>query len=89
MAELTFYKIAKKNKGLYVALAGLLVAAVVINFATGVNFFKLSNLLNVTRSFCILGIASIGQAIVIISGSGGWISRSATSFQRPMLSQPL
>ncbi len=71
MAELTFFKIAKRNKGLYMALAGLLVAAVVINFATGVNFFKLSNLLNVTRSFCILGIASIGQAIVIISGSGG------------------
>ena len=71
MAELTFLKIAKRNKGLYVALAGLLIAAIVINFATGVNFFKISNLLNVTRSFCILGIASIGQAIVIISGSGG------------------
>ena len=71
MAELTFFKIAKRNKGLSVALACLLIAAIVINFATGVNFFKLSNLLNVTRSFCILGIASLGQAIVIISGSGG------------------
>ena len=71
MAELTFFKIAKRNNGLYVALACLLIAAIVINFATGVNFFKLSNLLNVTRSFCILAIASIGQAIVIISGSGG------------------
>ena len=71
MTELTFFKIAKRNKGLYVALAALLVAAIVINFATGVNFFKISNLLNVTRSFCVLGIAAIGQAIVIISGSGG------------------
>jgi len=63
MAELTFLKIAKRNKGLYVALAGLLIAAIVINFATGVNFFKISNLLNVTRSFCILAIASIGMLL--------------------------
>lgn len=71
MAELTFVKIAKRNKGLYVALAGLLIGAIVINFATGVNFFKISNLLNVTRSFCILGIASIKQAIDIpVIGAG-------------------
>ena len=37
MAELTFVKIAKRNKGLYVALASLLIAAIVINFATGVT----------------------------------------------------
>jgi uncharacterized membrane protein len=42
MAELTFVRIVKRNKGLYVALAGLLIAAIVINFATGVNFFKLN-----------------------------------------------
>jgi ribose/xylose/arabinose/galactoside ABC-type transport system permease subunit len=64
-------RIAERNQGLYAALAVLLLAAVVINFATGVNFFRISNLLNVTRSFCMLGIASIGQAVVIISGGGG------------------
>lgn len=64
-------KIISRNKGLYLALAALLLTAVVINFATGVNFFKISNILNVTRSFCLLGITSIGHAIVIISGGGG------------------
>ena len=66
-----FLKIAGRNRGIYAALAGLLVAAAVLAFITGVNFFQISNLLNVTRNFCVLGIASIGQAIVIISGSGG------------------
>jgi len=64
-------KIISRNKGLYLALAALLLTAVVINIVTGVNFFKISNLLNVTRSFCLLGITSIGHAIVIISGGGG------------------
>jgi ribose/xylose/arabinose/galactoside ABC-type transport system permease subunit len=64
-------RIVEKNQGLYAALAILLLAAIVINFATGVNFFGISNLLNVTRSFCMLGIAAIGQSVVIISGGGG------------------
>jgi ribose transport system permease protein len=64
-------RIVGKNQGLYAALGILLLSAVVINFATGVNFFRISNLLNVTRSFCMLGITAIGQSVVIISGSAG------------------
>jgi ribose/xylose/arabinose/galactoside ABC-type transport system permease subunit len=33
-----------------------------------VNFFKLSNLFNVTRAFSILGVVSLGQTMVILSG---------------------
>jgi ribose transport system permease protein len=58
----------KSNVGLYAVLAILLLAALVINFVTGVNFYKITNLLNVARSFSLLGIASIGETLVIISG---------------------
>ena len=33
-----------------------------------INFFKFSNLLNIARSFSMLGIAALGQTIVVISG---------------------
>ena len=56
------------NHGLYLALAFLLCIAFVAQLIWKVNFFKLSNLFNVTRSFSILGVISIGQAMVIISG---------------------
>lgn len=55
-------------QGLYFAVIALLVAAVIINFITGINFFKFTNLLNIARSFSMLGIASLGQTVVIISG---------------------
>ncbi len=56
------------HRGLYIAVAALLVAAIFINFVTGVNFFGFSNLLSVARGFSMLGIAALGQTIVIISG---------------------
>lgn len=56
------------NFGLIVALAGLLFVALIVQLFWGVNFFKFSNLFNIARSFSILGVVSIGQALVIISG---------------------
>jgi ribose transport system permease protein len=58
----------KTYKGLYLAVGALLIAALVINFTTGINFFKFTNLLNIARSFSMLGIAALGQTIVVISG---------------------
>jgi len=56
------------ERGLYLAVGGLLAAALVIYLATGVNFFKLTNLLNIARGFSMLSIAALGQTIVIIGG---------------------
>ena len=56
------------ERGLYVAVAGLLAAALAIYIATGVNFFKLTNLLNIARGFSMLSIAALGQTLVIIGG---------------------
>jgi len=55
-------------KGLYIVLLLLLMVAFLINVITGVNFFGLSNLLNVMRSGSMMGIAALGQMMVIISG---------------------
>lgn len=60
--------IDKRYQGLYIAVALLLVAALGVYIVTGVNFFGIGNLLNVARSFSMLGIAAIGQTVVIISG---------------------
>ncbi len=57
-----------KNYGLYLALVFLLFVAFLINLFLKVNFFKISNLFNVARSFSILGVVSLGQTAVIISG---------------------
>ncbi len=61
-------KIKKSYQGLYAAVALLLAAALVIYLITGVNFFRITNLLNVARSFSMLGIAALGQTLAIISG---------------------
>jgi ribose/xylose/arabinose/galactoside ABC-type transport system permease subunit len=61
-------KIGKASSELYLAVALLLLIALVIQLVWGVNFFQFSNLFNVARSFSILGVVSIGQALVIISG---------------------
>jgi ribose/xylose/arabinose/galactoside ABC-type transport system permease subunit len=58
----------RSQRGLFLAVAALLVAALAIYFATGVNFFKPTNLLNIARGFSMLGIAAIGQTVVIIGG---------------------
>lgn len=58
----------RANYGLYLALVVLLFIAFVVNVAWGVNFFKLSNLFNVARTSSILGVVSLGQTMVIISG---------------------
>lgn len=63
-----FFGKANTYKGLFIALVVLLIAALIIFIITGVNFFKLTNLLNMARSFSMLGLAAIGQTIVIISG---------------------
>ncbi len=60
--------IDKRYQGLYIAVALLLIAALAVYAVTGVNFFGIGNLLNVSRSFSMLGIAAIGQTVVIISG---------------------
>lgn len=39
-----------------------------VNIIWGVSFFKISNLFNVVRTSPILGVVSLGQAMVIISG---------------------
>jgi ribose/xylose/arabinose/galactoside ABC-type transport system permease subunit len=56
------------ERGLYFAVAGLLAAAGAIYLATGVNFFKFTNLLNIARGFSMLSIAALGQTLVIIGG---------------------
>ena len=56
------------NSGLYVVLVVLLFVAFAAQLMLGVNFFKFSNLFNIARSFSILGVTAIGQALVIISG---------------------
>ncbi len=61
-------RLFRRQRGLLAAVAGLVVAALVIQLVTGVNFFKLSNLLNLARGFSTLGIAGIGQTVVIVGG---------------------
>jgi ribose/xylose/arabinose/galactoside ABC-type transport system permease subunit len=57
-----------EHLGLYAALAVLVGIGVAINAASGINFFKTSNLLNIARGFSMLAIASLGQTVVIIGG---------------------
>ncbi len=57
-----------ERSGLYIVLALLVCAAFAVNAILGVNFFRVSNLLNIARSFSMLGLAALGQTIVIISG---------------------
>lgn len=57
-----------EHLGLYAALAVLVCIGMVINAASGINFFKPSNLLNIARSFSVLAIAALGQTVVIIGG---------------------
>ena len=57
-----------EHLGLYAALAVLLCVGAAINAASGVNFFKLGNLLNIARSFSMLSIAALGQTVVIVGG---------------------
>lgn len=58
----------RANYGLYMALVVLLFIAFVVNITWHVNFFKISNLFNVARTSSILGVVSLGQTMVIISG---------------------
>ena len=58
----------RSQRGLFIAVAALLVAAFAIFVFTGVNFFKPTNLLNIARGFSMLSIAAIGQTVVIIGG---------------------
>lgn len=58
----------RNQRGLLIAVGALLVAALAVFLATGVNFFKPSNLLNIARGFSMLSIAAIGQTFVIIGG---------------------
>jgi len=59
---------SNERAGIYIVLLILLGAALVVNAILGVNFFRISNLLNIARSFSMLGLAALGQTIVIISG---------------------
>jgi ribose transport system permease protein len=59
---------AAGERGLYFAVAGLMAAALAIYLTTGVNFFKITNLLNIARGFSMLSIAALGQTLVIIGG---------------------
>ena len=56
------------HRGLLAAVGGLVLAALAVQFATGINFFKLTNLLKIARGFSMLSIASIGQTVVIVGG---------------------
>ncbi len=58
----------RNQRGLVIALGALLVAALAVFLATGVNFFKATNLLNIAKGFSMLSIAAIGQTFVIIGG---------------------
>ena len=58
----------KTNYSLLIALVFLLFIAFLMTLFWKVNFFKISNLFNVARSFSILGVVSLGQTLVIISG---------------------
>jgi ribose/xylose/arabinose/galactoside ABC-type transport system permease subunit len=58
----------RNQRGLVIALAALLAAALVVFLVTGVNFFKATNLLNIAKGFSMLSIAAIGQTFVIIGG---------------------
>jgi len=58
----------RRHRGLLAAVAALVVAALAIHLATGINFFKATNLLNIARSFSMLGVAAIGQTVVIVGG---------------------
>jgi len=58
----------RNQRGLLIAIAALVVAALVVFLVTGVNFFKATNLLNIARGFSMLSIAAIGQTFVIIGG---------------------
>ncbi len=54
--------------GLYGALGGIIIIAIIINLVIGVNFFNPGNLLNVGRNYSMVAIAAMGQTFVIISG---------------------
>jgi ribose/xylose/arabinose/galactoside ABC-type transport system permease subunit len=58
----------RNQRGLMIALGVLLAAALAVFLATGVNFFKATNLLNIAKGFSMLSIAAIGQTFVIIGG---------------------
>jgi ribose transport system permease protein len=61
-------RLLKSQRGLLAAVALLVLAALAIRVGTGVNFFKVSNLLNIARGFSMLAIAGIGQTVVIVGG---------------------
>ena len=61
-------KYGSVSPGLYAALLALIIAAIVMQFITGVSFFTLSNMLNVARNFSMLGLVALGQTLVIMSG---------------------
>jgi ribose/xylose/arabinose/galactoside ABC-type transport system permease subunit len=67
IGALTAAKI-RNQRGLLIAIAALLAAALAVFLATGVNFFRPTNLLNIARGFSMLSIAAIGQTFVIIGG---------------------
>jgi len=54
--------------GLLITLFVIIIMAFVVNAAKGVNFFSISNLLNVLRNYSMIAIAAMGQTFVIISG---------------------
>ena len=68
MTALAVGKRIRSQQGLAIAVAVLVLAALLIYISTGVNFFKPSNVLNIARGFSMLGIAAVGQTLVIIGG---------------------
>jgi len=56
------------SPGLLVTLGLIILAALAVNAVKGVNFFSISNLLNVVRNYSLIAIAALGQTFVIISG---------------------
>jgi ribose/xylose/arabinose/galactoside ABC-type transport system permease subunit len=61
-------RLVGSQRGLLAAVGLLVLAALAIQVATGVSFFRVSNLLNVARGFSMLAIAGIGQTVVIVGG---------------------
>ncbi len=56
------------SAGLLITLLVIIIMAFIVNAAKGVNFFSISNLLNVLRNYSMIAIAAMGQTFVIISG---------------------
>lgn len=56
------------STGLIITMFIIILMAIVVNLVKGVNFFNISNLLNVVRNFSMIAIAAMGQTFVIISG---------------------